>query len=372
MRPKVQSDAANPHNTTIAVLTERFSMTKINWRWALSGAGPLALILLFACAGSASAALSLPTHKWTWFDLSVKPGEVFREQWAWNDLAQASSRPPGCSKQDKSSGKTPFFTPPSNGFETADAVCPKAAATAQSSFTSANNGRNSHDVFAHATVVPPGPARAFASAQSVLGFQVGTSDRRGRISWVPGWHVSTLEAHSVAAVGSDPIDVSFLNLDTGELQTSRLWESKVILNGEGNSVWESGRVQLSGLSGEFLVELESPYITSGTGSMRLLFDDGLVTLSEDSGIFDGLLPVIGELASLDFAFGDVLGSIDIAFDFGSINNSGFVFTGEISAEATALAEVPEPSTAWLVLWTLLGLALSQARWGGAASPKQSP
>lgn len=334
-------------------------MTKIksslsDWGRALAG-----LILSSLVAGSTLAANATPNHS---FDIlaDLKPGEVFRQQWGWRVNATAISNRPTCVQRDPGLGRpdggvTPFFVPPSSGSEMAIALCPAAFGLSSSSFEAMANGKNSHDVFAFATVDGPGPAFASAYALSKLGYQVGTKSRRGTIRWTPGWRVDTLSAFDVAARGSDPIELAFLNLDTGEIQSSTLWDSQVTLAGKGLSAWENGRIQVDGLNGEFFVTLESPYITSGTGSMRLQFEGGLVILSEDSGIFDGLLPSIGALAQLDMAFGDAMGTIDIDFDFGADNTNGFDLTAVVSSDAEASAAVPEPASLWLAIAALLGL-----------------
>ena len=332
----------------------------VGWGRALGG-----LMLSGLFAGSALAANATPNHSFNIL-ANLKPGEVYRQQWGWRVNATAISNRPSCVMRDpllgqSDGGVTPFFVPPSSGFEFAFAQCPAALGVSSSSFTALANGENTHDVFAFATVDGPGPAFASAYALSKLGYQVGTKTRRGTIRWIPGWHVDTLSAHDVAARGTDPIELAFLNLDTGEVQSSTLWDSQVTLAGKGLSEWQNGRIQLDGLNGEFFVTLESPYITSGTGSMRLQFEGGLVTLSEDSGIFDGLLPSIGALAQLDMAFGDAMGTIDIDFDFGADNTNGFDLTAAVSSEAEASAAVAEPATAWLGLLALAGLALSRRR-----------
>ena len=332
------------------------------WGRALGG-----LMLSFAATGPSFASDAFVTHN---FQITtLQPGQVIKEQWAWNDFAKAVSRPPLCQDSpNQEHDRTDSFLLPFSLEKTADATtkCPRATAKAISKVNAQTPLENLHSVKATATAKGPDFASAFAIAQSALGFKVGTPTGKHAIDWKTNWTVHNLLDTDVRAAGHDPLDVSLLNLDNGQVMSSRLWDSGVSLSGKGSSVWENGHILLDGFNGEFFVTLESPYLTSGSGSMRLLFEGGLVTLSEDTGIFDGLLPLIGELAQMDIAFGDASGAISIEFDFGVTSSSGFELSGETSSEAEASAAVAEPATAWLGLLALAGLALSRRRpieWG---------
>ena len=318
----------------------------------------LALALASAMPGPASAVTV--THN---FEITTRllPGQVFREQWAWNVHADAHSSPPSCnSTPPNDSGRTGFFVPPLVDSRPVSADCPRAHADATASLNAVSAAQNFHTVTANAAVSGPGYASAFGQATSHLAFQAGTQARNGTVEWRPGWTIHAMSINSVQRVGIDPLDIAFLNLDTGETQSSRLWDSRITLNGMGSSTWQDGRIVLDGIDGEFFVALESPFITSGTGSMRLLFENGFVTLSEDSGIFDGLLPTIGELSQMDFAFGNAAGNISIDFNFGADNNSGFVMSGATSSEASERAAIPEPASGWMaILAALIGLAVTR-------------
>ena len=327
-------------------------------RSPVRGIAVLALALASAMPGPASAVTV--THN---FEITTRllPGQVFREQWDWDVYATTSTSPPSCNSLDGSKDKTVFFTPPKADSKSVKAVgCPRAFADATASLNAVSAAQNSHTVTANAAVSGPGYASAYGRATSRLGFQAGTQARNGRVGWQPGWTFDRISANSVQRVGIDPLDIAFLNLDTGEMQSSRLWDSRITLNGMGSSTWQDGRIVLDGIDGEFFVALESPFITSGTGSMRLLFENGFVTLSEDSGIFDGLLPTIGELSQMDFAFGNAAGNISIDFNFGADNNNGFVMSGASSSEASESAAIPEPASGWLaILAALIGLAVTR-------------
>lgn len=313
-----------------------------------------AALLSLACLSPMAVQAATVSHEFN-IQAHLRPGEVFREQWAWRDSAAASSR--GCFDSPAPlAGRTNFFTPPSSGAKSLQAHCGGAHAEASSTFEAQVSGFNRHTVTANASVTPPGPEAASANAQSVLGFQVGTQSRRGTVQWIPGWRIDPLSTHAVRSVGHDPIDLDFLDLDTGLTQSSRLWDSQVSLGSRGSSSWENGRIQLDGFNGEFFVVLDSPYITTGTGRMRLLFENGLVTSSEDDGIFDGLLPLVGQLALMDIGVGDAMGLLNIGFDFGDDNTRGFEMSGSVGSEASASASVAEPQSGALVLLALLALA----------------
>jgi hypothetical protein len=146
-----------------------------------------------------------------------------------------------------------------------------------------------------------------------------------------------------------------LNLDDDSLQESLLFDLELHLNGEGRSSCENGDVQISGMDGDFSLVMESPYITSGTGSMSLVFSDGLVTQSEATGIFDGLLPGIGSASdAISFHLGDSSGDINIDFDYGSDNINGFDATA-VFGNAGQAEDVPEPLTLVLLGIGAIGL-----------------
>jgi hypothetical protein len=146
-----------------------------------------------------------------------------------------------------------------------------------------------------------------------------------------------------------------LNLDDYSLQESTLFDLGLNLYGEGESSCENGDVLISGIDGDFGLVMDSPYITSGTGSMSLAFSDGLVTLSEDSGIFDGLLPGIGTSSeAISFHLGDLSGEINIDFDYGPDNVNGFDATGAFG-NSGFVEDIPEPFTLVLLGIGAIGL-----------------
>jgi hypothetical protein len=124
----------------------------------------------------------------------------------------------------------------------------------------------------------------------------------------------------------------------------------VNLNGPGTSTDENGNITISGRDGSFSLVMDSPYITSGIGTITLSFSGGLVTESDATGIYAGLLPGVGSGSdAISFHIGDGQGNVDIDFDYGPDNVNGFDADATF-ANSGSWSEVPEPSTL-----TLLGI-----------------
>lgn len=206
----------------------------------------------------------------------------------------------------------------------------------------------------------PGVGAAIQSAEassfSKLRIQKETLDAKGNIKWRSGWYLAgsvragaTSRSHGRS---HDPIQIGFTDLDTGEERTSLLFDSEISLTSDGWSTWDpvERMIRISApASGSFHVVMDSPYITSGTGAMRLTFEEGFVIESEDWGVFDSLLPVaVGDSAAdiqIPWDYPD--GEIDIQFDFGfGPNVNGFLCTADLTNDGEAGFEfVPSPAGA---------------------------
>jgi len=282
------------------------------------------------------------------YKLNLHGNQVYRA--SWNGWAYSEAWGQGHDRMvDQWSD---LYTPPDTDFVHAYANSNPAWARTDADFTANLNGTGS--VHSWGSVgVPPGGTRAVGDASSTLSLNCGAVDRKGNTTWNAKW--TTVTATTSHSFVHDPIDISFLNLDDDSLQESLLFDLELHLNGEGRSSCENGDVQISGMDGDFSLVMESPYITSGTGSMSLVFSDGLVTQSEATGIFDGLLPGIGSASdAISFHLGDSSGDINIDFDYGSDNINGFDATA-VFGNAGQAEDVPEPLTLVLLGIGAIGL-----------------
>ncbi len=72
--------------------------------------------------------------------------------------------------------------------------------------------------------------------------------------------------------------------------------------------WEDNVLSLTNVSdGEFHVKVQGTYLTSGAGAMDLTIQDGQIIRSEDSGVFDGALPIVGPVVPPMHPVGGVIG-----------------------------------------------------------------
>ena len=237
-----------------------------------------------------------------------------------------------------------------------------AIAKATASVTALANGTGSHSLTGCACV--NNGVIAVSSGSTAVALRRITIDGQGRMRWKGDWIIDVIKD---SGRETDPVIFTVTNLDTGEIVTTELFSFEVDLDAPGTASWQNGIVQLDGIEGSLSVRMDSPFITSGTGNLLAEFSNGIITSSNDSGIFDGLLPSVGSPANFSFNLGGADGFVDIDFDFGSENTNGYEFNTEFIAEAQVLERgetTPEPS-AILGLLTMGGIAL------GASKKKQS-
>lgn len=184
--------------------------------------------------------------------------------------------------------------------------------------------------------------RVISKASSEVRFQFGTQNARGQIKWKPEIHGDFL--HDVKSRIRDPLDVSVLDLDTNQTSISRLLDIGFDSDDNSQISWQDGSVNLSGSNLTFYVNMTSPFITSSQGTLRLTFKDDIVSESEDTGIFDGLLPSVGSPANASFQIGDSQGDINIDYDFGSTNTNGYQFDIGLSGDGAIEVAIPEPNS----------------------------
>ena len=188
---------------------------------------------------------------------------------------------------------------------------------------------------------------------------MGTVNRRGQVRWSPAWHIDTISE----GVASDPMSFSVLDLDTSLTQDSTFWDTGLTLDGGGSSNWANGNISVNGgPSGSFFITMESPYLTSPQGHIHVAWSGGVITSHDETGIFAGLAPALGLPSNFGLHVGDASGNVDMNFDFGPDNASGFNMS--MNASNSGLVSdpgVPEPATAALGIVGILSLAIGRGR-----------
>jgi hypothetical protein len=112
-------------------------------------------------------------------------------------------------------------------------------------------------------------------------------------------------------------------------------------DGNTHANWVGGDLNFLGSNGTFDMNMNSPYLTSGRGTLHLAFSGGVVTQSTSTGVFAGQAPGVGQSSAFTSHFGDSNGDFNMDYDFGAANTNGFNF--DIAFEGNGFVEaVPEP------------------------------
>lgn len=286
------------------------------------------------------------------FNLRLAGNQVYRG--AWDRFDRALARDTGGQVIDPLGPNNNVIAIPSAGTTAPKvlAVSPLGGAQADmfSSYQANADGTGFARVQGTAKILNNTGRLATSEGYSTVALQRGVKDRNGNVRWSPQWTFHTARTGRIG----DPIDFSFLNLDDNSLLEANLFDLDMDITNGGDSSYENGDLFISASDGSFSLVMDSPYITTGTGSISISFAGGIITGVTADGIFGSLspdLPVIGG-SSMGFGFhlGDAEGAFDIGFDFGAEDNVlGYDFQGRLGGDA--MIEdflVPEPAS-----WTLM-------------------
>jgi hypothetical protein len=212
----------------------------------------------------------------------------------------------------------------------------------------------------------PKPSMAYAYAKAKVSARGGRALRNGAIQWFP--KISTPPvAISITNYNLrklwDPISFDVQDLQTGQVLSGTLLDIQGSLTGIGSMLWDAA-------TGEFTVKTTDSFVftidipgiyTAESGKLNLQINQGIVTTSEDSGIFDGILPAVGSPGN----FTTTLGGITLNYNLGDFGgheldvNLGFEGAGEATAQL-----VPLPHSLSLLIMGFLRLAAWRHRNSG--------
>ena len=199
------------------------------------------------------------------------------------------------------------------------------------------------------------PARTSAFAGSVAGlnFVLDRAFARGNITWDP----SITEQVSGTAIANarlmDPIHFDIIDLDGGSLLGGDLLEIEADLAPDGALDWAGGTFSLDAIFFRLLIQLATPF-TLQQGTVDFLVEGGVVTRSNATGIFAGLLPGVGSPGTFSVPFGPIV----FDYDLGPVPEGGSIGMSMIGGSV-----VPEPATVTLVALGLAGVAALGRRRG---------
>lgn len=270
------------------------------------------------------------------YTIQLNPNGVIRGAWKYDVSTRAKSRRAPLDRDRDVGVEQPIFAPfaQTEGVASSSGNTATAEANSQISFQAAGGF---HQVDGTAEIANQGQyARAYA--KSIAAFNVGVIRPNGRIRWSPKWKIDRISRST--RVGRDPVDLTLTDLDSGLTRSTRLFDVQTTMGDLGHSTWENGRLKLTGIDGSFSLNMESPYLTTPGGRMRLAYNEfGVVTESEDSGIFDGLLPTVGQSAVLDLQLGDANGTFDLGYDFtqtGDNFGNNLNLSGELGSDGVTI------------------------------------
>lgn len=217
----------------------------------------------------------------------------------------------------------------------------------------------------------PQPSEAYAFSYAQISARGGNQLRNGQIVWRPQISTPPVVGGAIAGRfnqrrGRDPIDFSILDLVTNDVLEAVLLDIDYDVLGSGSLDWDSttGLFAIDAQNAAFHIDISSPY-TLQQGVLDLEIVDGLIVTANDSGIFDGLLPLVGSSGTFSMALGD----ITLDYDFGDFNGHDLDVTASFSGGGSAHAGIPEPASIFLVLMGLIGIGQSLRRSGFGMSTR---
>jgi len=158
-------------------------------------------------------------------------------------------------------------------------------------------------------------ARAYAFSSSAVSVRGGIDMGNGQILWSPV--IVDVVGDGRGAVGyTDPIDFVATNLDTGDVIEATLLTYSLDSIGDGMVSWDLGVFETDRQDLEFVMTIPGAYVLPGeSGEMHLKIEHGMVTVSDDTGVFDGMLPAVGSAVPLVFPLpNDIVLNYDLGLD----------------------------------------------------------
>jgi hypothetical protein len=144
-------------------------------------------------------------------------------------------------------------------------------------------------------------ASCYAYSSAAVSVRGGINLANGSIQWSPV--ISDAVGGGTGAISGmqDPVYMVAFNLDTGTQVEASFFDYTLDSSGPGMVLWENGVFETDHTDLEFILDIPPTYLAPGeSGNMHLLIENGVITISDDSGIFNGMLPPAGDSVPLVF------------------------------------------------------------------------
>jgi len=157
-------------------------------------------------------------------------------------------------------------------------------------------------------------ARCYAFSSAGISVRGGIDMGNGRINWNP--LITDFTAGGAQADGlhwkTDPVHLTANNLDTGLVIDATLFELEINSNSQGALNLSMGIFETDQTDLEFILTIPAAFVAPGeAGSVHLKVEHGIVTIADDTGAFDNILPLPGTPTPLIFPFPN---DFDINYD----------------------------------------------------------
>lgn len=316
-----------------------------------------ALALLLASPSVASLSDYTVDHQVV-FEISRISGYDLQGQWQWGAFADARGQD-GHTTDGRQN--VDYFLGGSQDFESSSAQTADAHAQSETSFQVDSNGAGFNHIAGMAQVDGPLGYAATASSDAETALAFFTINPRARVYWTPTW--TTDRGDGAQSVFRDTLSVSATNMGTGEVLSTTMLDIGLDLGQGGSSTCVGGNLSfIGGDHGSFFFENEGMYGNLAQGHLRLTWDHGVVTSSDDNYIYDGLLPPVGGVPNVSLhIIGGPPGQLILDFSPHGSSDAGYYMAFDMKSHGSAQA-VPEPG-GWMAVGVgLLAIGCRKARW----------
>ncbi len=178
---------------------------------------------------------------------------------------------------------------------------------------------------------------AYAYSSAAIFVRGGVQLANGRIQWNSNIMSDIIgggaSANNIAV--RDPVHFVAENLDTGDVVEASLFDYFIDAEEGGIVQWTGDVFETDAPELEFVLDMPSAFVAPGqAGSITLIISNGIVVFSDDTGVFDGLLPPDGTAVPISFPLPN---TIDLDYNLGLDDDHLWDVTVDLSGGGGASA-----------------------------------